>query len=307
MASQVGSPTRPLTAGRWRRHDPLVSLALAYLTLVSAVMIWRGIAISPDYLLLLLVPVAAASGRLLRFLGDWVPFVAILLGWEAMRGIAPRTGIAPHVFGLAGADRWLGGGELPTSLLQRAAAHLGVARAVDYSATVVYFCHFALPVAVGLTLWLLDRQLFLRFITALMGMAFAAFVVYLLAPTAPPWYAQDHGAACCFRHVIGTTLPSAVSPYYQALNPNPVAALPSLHAAFPLVGLLALRRLDRRTTWPALAWCLLMWAGVVYLGEHYVLDVAGGIACALVAWTVLDRVLVPRLPALQGGRVASGA
>ena len=85
-------------------------------------MIWRGISVSPDYLLLLLVPVAIASGRLGRFLGDWVPFVAIFLGWEAMRGIAPRTGIPPIVARAGDPDRWLGGGQLPTAVLQHAFA-----------------------------------------------------------------------------------------------------------------------------------------------------------------------------------------
>jgi membrane-associated phospholipid phosphatase len=298
-------PTRALRAARPRRPGALAAISLAYVVGMSTVMIWKGISVSPDYLLLVLVPVAVASGRLLRFLGDWVPFVAIFLGWEAMRGIAPRTGIAPHVTGLADADRWLGGGWLPTELLQRAATHLGVSGAVDEVATFVYFCHFVVPVAVGVALWLVDRRLFLRFVTALMALAFVAFVVYLLVPSAPPWYAQEHGEACCFRHVIGTTLPSAVSPYYQSLNPNPVAAFPSLHAAFPLLAALALRQLDRRLAWPALGWCVLVWISVVYLGEHYVVDVAAGIGSALMTWTVVNARVTPRITALRGSRAAA--
>jgi membrane-associated phospholipid phosphatase len=282
----------------------MAALAIGYVVAVSAVMIWRGISVSPDYLLVLLVPVAVASGRLGRFLGDWVPFVALFLGWEAMRGIAPRTGFPPIVGGLASADRWLGGGRLPTAELQSLLTP--VAGVVDNAATVVYFCHFVLPVAVGLLLWLLDRRLFLRFVTALLGLAFACFVVYLLLPTAPPWYAQDHGAACCFRHVIGTTLPSAVSPYYQSINPNPVAAFPSLHAAFPMLGLLALRALDRRLTWPALAWCLMVWFSIVYLGEHYLVDAAAGAAAAALAWTVVTRLVVPRVRSLRDVPASTG-
>jgi membrane-associated phospholipid phosphatase len=205
---------------------------------------------------------------------------------------------------LADADRWLGGGQLPTSLLQHAFLRFG--EVADDVATVVYFCHFVVPIAAGTVLWLVDRRLFLRFVTALMGLAFACFVLYLLAPTAPPWYAQDHGVACCFRHVIGTTLPSAVSPYYQSLNPNPVAALPSLHAAFPMLGLLALRTVDRRLTWPALAWCLMVWTSVVYLGEHYVVDVLAGVAAAVVAWEVVRRVVAPRVGALREARAGAG-
>ncbi len=298
MARQVTFSARALRPG------PLAALALLYLVLVSAVMIWRGISVSPDYLLLLLVPVAVVSGRLLRFAADWVPFVALLLGWEAMRGIAPRTGIPPLVAELAGADRWLGGGRLPTAILQHGLAPLG--EAVDDLATVVYFCHFLVPIGVGLVLWLVDRRIFLRFVTALMGLAFACFVVYLLVPTAPPWYAQDHGVACCFRRVIGTTLPSAVSPYYQSLNPNPVAAFPSLHAAFPMLALLALRAVDRRLMWPALGWCLMVWFSIVYLGEHYLVDALAGIGSAALAWGVMTGLVAPRVQALREARVAAG-
>jgi hypothetical protein len=71
--------------GYVRRPGPLVTVSLAYLLLVSGVMIWRGISVSPDYLLLILVPVALLSGRSLTFLRDWVPFIALFLGYEAVR------------------------------------------------------------------------------------------------------------------------------------------------------------------------------------------------------------------------------
>lgn len=299
--TEVAPPTRgavPLLA-RLRRPGPLVAIAVAYLGLVTGIMIWRGISVSPDYLLFLMVPVAVLSGRFLRFVGDWVPFVAIFLGWEAMRGVAAETGFSPHVGDLAGAERWLFDGRLPTAVLQSTITPSGAGRAVDYLATVVYFCHFAVPLATGLVLWLVDRTQYLRYVTALMGMAFAAFVVFLLLPTAPPWYALNEGVVSGFHKIIGTTLPSSVSPYYTSLNPNQVAAMPSLHAAFPLLGALALARVSRRAAWVAGAWSVLVWFCVVYLGEHYVVDVLAGILLAVLSWTVLMRLAVPRVGALR--------
>jgi hypothetical protein len=280
-------------------RPPLVMLSLLYLGAASGVMIWRGISVSPDYLLLMLVPVALASGRFVRFLGDWVPFIAIFLGYEAMRGIASRTGIPPQVDSIASLETHLFGGRLPTTVLQNLTADLHIGRGVDYAATVVYFAHFVVPVLIGVTLWLTDRRLFLRFTTALLGMSFAGFVIFLLIPTAPPWWAQDHGVLSGFHHVIGTTLPSAVSPYYTSLNPNPVAAFPSLHAAYPLLGFLALRRAYPRAAWLAFGWCLVVWFCVVYLGEHYVVDVLGGIALVAATELVMARLVVPRVPALR--------
>jgi membrane-associated phospholipid phosphatase len=254
--------------------------------------------VSPDYILLLCVPIALLSGHILRFLRDWVPFVAIFLGYEAMRGIAPKAGIPPHVSDLADVEQTLFGGHLPTAVLQ-AATPGTVGRVLAYGATVVYFCHFVFPFGVALVLWLANRTQFLRYTTVLMGMSFLAFILFLLLPTAPPWYAQSHGVVHGVTKLISSTLPSYVSPYYENLNPNPVAAFPSLHAAFPFVSFLALRAVYPRGAWIALGWCVLVWFSVVYLGEHYAVDVFGGVILAALCWVVFMRVVVPRVGVLQ--------
>ena len=287
---------------RVRRPGPLVGITLIYLLGVSGIMIWRGISVTPDYLLLLLVPVALVSGRFLGFLRDWVPFVVIFLGWEALRGIAAATDFTPHVGDLANIETTLFGGHVPTAVLQQTFDVGTGGRVLDYAATVVYFCHFVFPLLVGMILWLVDRVQFIRFTTALMAMALVAFLFFLLVPTAPPWYAEHHGVLSGFHKIIGTTLPSVVSPYYDSLNPDPVAAFPSLHAAFPFLGFLTLRRIYPRAAWVAFAWCVLVWFSVVYLGEHYVVDVVAGVLLAGATWWAMMHLAVPRLRLLQARR-----
>jgi membrane-associated phospholipid phosphatase len=282
-----------------RRPGPLVAISLAYLLAAAGIMIWRGISVSPDYLLFVLIPVALLSGRFLGFLRDWVPFIVIFLGWEAMRGVAPKTGFTPHVSDLAHIETALFFGHVPTAVLQQTLNVGTLGRVLAYAGTVVYFCHFVFPLAVGMVLWLVDRVQFVRFTTALMGMALVAFVIFLLVPTAPPWYAEQHGVISGFTKIIGTTLPSSVSPYYTSLNPNPVAAFPSLHAAFPFLGFLALLRVYPRAAWLAFAWCIAVWFSVVFLGEHYVVDVIGGVVLAALSWWLMMRVAAPRVGALQ--------
>lgn len=289
------------------RPGPLAAIALAYLAVVSGLMIWRGVSVSPDYLLLLMVPVAVASGRFLRFVGDWVPFIALFLAYEAMRGLASKTGIAPHVGDLASAERWLFGGRVPSAVLQSSLHTSPVGGALDYFATVVYFCHFAVPLTVGLVIWLVDRTQFLRYTTALLGMALFAFVIFLLVPTAPPWYANDHGAISGVHKILHDTLPSAVSPYYASLNPNPVAAMPSLHMAFPVLSLFALVGVWRRGGWVFAVWCVFVFFSVVYLGEHYAVDALAGMVLAGLTWLVMMRVVVPRVAALRRPLLRSAA
>jgi membrane-associated phospholipid phosphatase len=279
-----------------------VVIALLYLAAASGIMIWRDISISPDYILLLLVPVALLSGRLLPFLRDWVPFVAIFLGYEAMRGIAPKIGIAPHVGDNAGMESAVFGGHLPSAALQSAISG-PFADGLSDAATVVYFCHFAFPFAVGLALWLTNRTQFMRYTTALMGMSFLAFFIFLVLPTAPPWYAENQGVIRGVSKLLDGTLPSYISPYYHTLNPNPVAAFPSLHAAYPFLSFLALRSVYPRAAWLAFAWSLMVGFSVVYLGEHWAIDVFAGWIFAAGSWFAMMRFVVPRVHALQVRRL----
>jgi len=281
-----------------RRPGPLVTIAFAYLVIVTVIMIALGVSLSPDYILLVMVPIALLSGRFLSYLRDWVPFVALFLGWEAMRGIAAKDGIAPHVTDIVNIEKFISFGHIPTVDLQNWVGP-GAHMLVGYIATVVYFCHFIFPLALGMVMWLRDRVQFLRYTSALLGMALVAFVIYLLVPTAPPWYAQYQGVICCFDHILTHSLPSAVSPYYQGLNPNHFAALPSLHAAFPFLTFLALRRLYPRASWIALAWCFLVWFSVIYLGEHYLIDVITGILFSWAAWGVMMKLVAPRIHMFQ--------
>ncbi|MGP8161811.1 MAG: phosphatase PAP2 family protein [Candidatus Dormibacteria bacterium] len=296
----AGVSRRPAWA---RRSGPMVIVGLAYVVVVAGIMIWRGISVSPDYLLLIFIPVALLSGRFFRFIGDWVPFVAIFLGWEAMRGIVHNDGIAPQVASLANVEKWLFFGHDPSEVLQHAVSGTTL-HVLAVAATVVYFCHFAVPLLVGLVLWLKDRAQYLRFVTALLGMCMVGFIFFLLVPTAPPWYAAQQHLLSGVTDLISSqhTLPSAISPYYRLLNPNSTAAFPSLHAAFPTLGWLALRRVYPRGSWILFVWSLLVFVSVVFLGEHYVVDVIGGVILAAAAWWMMVRVVVPRVAILRTAR-----
>jgi membrane-associated phospholipid phosphatase len=172
---------------------------------------------------------------------------------------------------------------------------------VDYLTSVVYVLHFGVTLGIGMLLWTVSRRHFFRYSAVLLTLSMASFVIFLIVPTAPPWWASDHNFLKGMDHILLDTLPTSMSPYYQSLNPNPVAALPSLHSAFPMIGFLALRQVWPRLAFVALAWCALVWFSVVYLGEHYVVDVAVGVALGTACWFLVDRFGDRLLASLSAG------
>jgi len=276
------------TASRPRTF--MVPAVVVYLVAITAFSIWRGISVSPDYFVIALLLGAIALGKWKDFLVDWLPFVALFLGYEILRGLAGSSGIDVHYSGPITFDNFISLGHQPTIWLQELLYRQGSVSPLDVTATLFYFCHFAYPLTLGFVFWIKDRVLFRRFAAALLAMSFTAFVFFLLVPVAPPWLAAQQGYLPHVEKIISHTIPSSTSWFYQNLNPNPVAAVPSLHAAFPVLGLLYGVRLWGRRAWPLALWCVAVCFSIVYLGEHYLADALAGILFAWASYFVVESV-----------------
>lgn len=279
--------------GGTRRY--MVPAVVAYVVATTAFLVWRGISVSPDYFVFILLLGAIALGRWKAFLVDWMPFVLLFLGYEFLRGFAGRTGIPAHYGEVIVVDRVLGLGQLPTLFLQGHLYRGGGASALDIVCTLFYFMHFAYPLTLGYIFWIRDRDLFRRFAITLLAMSFGAFVFFLLVPVAPPWLASQDGYLPHVEKIISHTLPSATDVIYKSMTPNKVAAFPSLHAAFPLLGMLyGIRLFGRRAALPLGLWVLGVTFSIVYLGEHYLVDAVGGYALAGAVFLLVESVSARR-------------
>ena len=240
------------------------------------------LSVSPERLLILMLIAALVLGRAKLFLADWIPFLILFLSYEYLRGLGGQFGMPVH--DVTSLERWISFGQVPSLALQRAFYDAGQVSWYDIAATMFYFLHFAFPLGLGYLFWIVDRRTFLRFSRALIAMSFAAFVFYLALPVAPPWKAVagivkiiDHTLPS-FTDLPGVPVPATV---YHWLTPNQYAAMPSLHAAFPLLGSLFALRLWGRRAGPTLVYTAGVWLSIVYLGEHYVVDVIGGVIFAV--------------------------
>ncbi len=278
-----------------RRPGALLIGSLIYLSAIFGVMLWRGISIEPEEVVILLLVIAIAMGRTLTFIADWGPFLLLFFAYEAMRGFASKTGFAPH--DLSGLEQAVFAGTLPTLTLQHAFYHVESVSPQDVVAMGFYFMHFPLPILVGFVFWLRSREHFHHFIAALLLMAFLSFVTYLFWPSAPPWYQFQEGKVpdgMVVHKILNETVDKFwgknyfVSPLYTHLNPNQFAAFPSLHAAFPALAAVYAWNRYRALAIGLIVWTAAVLLSIVYLGEHYVVDALAGFVYVAVATVLVE-------------------
>jgi membrane-associated phospholipid phosphatase len=87
-----------------------------------------------------------------------------------------------------------------------------------------------------------------------------------------------------------------VSWAYQNMSGNPVAAFPSLHAAYPVLAAFFLGSRHPRMRWPLWIYVAAVWFTIMYTGHHYLVDVIGGFVFGRFAWVLAQRYARQRGP-----------
>lgn len=245
----------------------------------------------------LLLTCAHNPNPVARVVIDWIPVLVILAGYDFIRGFAsdliPRAVIEPQLR----FDEILFGGTAPTVLFQNWLNPGKKPHPWDYLVFLFYLSHFVVTPCFALYLYLRDRPRFRRFAMVILTVSLAAFATYFILPAVPPWYASRHGDLEPTVRVVqkvwaylGASGPAKVFNGNAELA-NPVAALPSLHAAWPCLMLLFVWRRAPRSRWLVLAYNLAMVFVLVYGAEHYVSDIMLGWLYAVVIFLVVNRVL----------------
>jgi membrane-associated phospholipid phosphatase len=183
-------------------------------------------------------------------------------------------------------DRVIGGGELPNVRLQRALAGLGRRNVIDRSLSWVHWSWFIEPHAALAWILVRDQEQFARSARQMSGVFDLGCLVYAAVPTAPPWWAsQQRYTDAKVRRIMeevgekewGRLWPTL----YDTLGGNPWAAMPSLHFATSLMAALLLAEtgpLEGAAGW---AYAGALGFALVYLGEHYVIDLLVATAIVL--------------------------
>ncbi|NBT26786.1 MAG: inositol phosphorylceramide synthase [Actinobacteria bacterium] len=216
-------------------------------------------------------------------LRDWSIFAGMLFAYEYSRGIADQLGRPVTFTLLRDIDRAIFFGVDPNVWMQQKLNISSTLAWYEYPLAVTYMTHFIFPPGVAVVLWWVSRTQWVRYVRRLTILFFLSVVTYVMLPAAPPWMAARDGYLEPVQRITARGWSKmglhTVSKIFDrgAATSNPVAALPSLHAACALLVVAFFWKQMPRILRPvslvlpaAMALCL------VYFGEHWVIDVVLG-------------------------------
>jgi membrane-associated phospholipid phosphatase len=215
-------------------------------------------------------PAGAARSQLGLFLGAYLLYTAGR--WVTVADLGPAT---EHAEWIMSTEQRLGVG-IERSVQQ--ALHGGP---VMWLLSNLYLCA-QFVVVPGALLWLYRRapEIYRRLRDTVLATWMLAVPIYALFPVAPPRLA-DAGMVDTVSVQAPVQLTGRSTMFY-----NELAAVPSLHCGFAVAVGIALAAAARRrsTKLLALLWGPTVCLAVVATGNHYVFDIAAGLAVSVVGY-----------------------
>ena len=249
----------------------------------------------------------------LRALYDWLPLLVILAVYDVVRSHATSLIERAHLEPMIWFDELIGFGTAWTVRLQDALFDAQHPHWYDYLLLIVYSSHFVTAITVGAVVYFVARARFTRYVLTFLVCSLAGFATYVIFPAIPPWMASEQGALphtyravdVIWSHIGLDFLANVFSgdPKYS----NPVGALPSLHAAYPLILVLLFWSIaGPKVRVLLVAYTVAMAFALTYFAEHYIFDIVIGYVYAVAAVWIVGRILDRRTRApeieVAGGR-----
>jgi len=282
------------------RHRKIIGWSV-FAVAAAAYLIVFGIPYSADVILLwitaaLFVTTLGESGRGRKVIKDWLPLYLVLILYALLRGYASDTLWGPFVRPQVWFDTHVFGGVDPTVQLQRWLFNPHDVSVLDYGVWATYMTHFFTSFVVAAVLWKVDYPSFRRFVALFVSLTLLGYVTYVLFPAMPPWLASQTGHLPATTRIVpfmwshlGVHEAAALFTGGNRFDNN-IAAMPSLHAAYPmLICLFFWGRANRWFRALLVAYVLAMAFTLVYTGEHFVIDEFVGWTYAIVVFVVGSR------------------
>ncbi len=271
--------------------------------LLYAVVMYAVEDLRPEHVIIPLIAGALAytSEKTKRFFLDAVPYLAVAFGYDLVRYARVAVLTPERVWGCGLRDFELalfpaGPG---VTFQDYFAIHNTPALDVLFSVPYAIFAYVA--IAYAGYLFFVDRKRMRHYLWAFMLANFMSFAMWLIVPAAPPWYLREAGCT-----IDMAAQPSAAAllrvdalfgmDYFQRFYSRAASvygAMPSMHCAYPLLGLLtAWKAAGWRTRPIHIAYTILMFSAAVYLDHHWIVDAIAGWIVAVIAVIAARRILV---------------
>ena len=243
-----------------------------------------GMAASAPLCLRVLAPPSRARDAGVVILQMWAYLAAYEMPNDDPAALERRVRVAYPVR----MDRLLGFGTTPTVRLQRRFGRPGRLSRIEKGLVWSHWLWFAFPHGTALYILLRDRDSFAHAAGLIYGTFDVGVLGYWALPTAPPWYAAQRGlfdddGPPPRRMMVeyGERFwRSRWERMYGSLAGNPLAAMPSLHFATSVSAAHALSGQGPVPATIGWAYAATLGTALVYLGEHYVVDLLAGLALA---------------------------
>jgi hypothetical protein len=285
------APLNPQT-----RNWPAAAAVAVYIVLM---LIWKGLGWQHLGLALLFWACLTTAPGPRRFVRDWWPMILFWLGYDVMRVFAAslfsRVAVEDPLRWEAALFRGPEGTIWPF-YFARWLARSGDAfwpRLLGRFCSVIYLSHVFLVPLVFLIVWMRRAErLFQRLLWSYAALHVVTFAAWFSYPAAAPWWIYENGF---IQPTLAHSMPMSVSAgstlfaLFQ-FNANRFAAIPSLHAAYPMLLTLVLAMDGARSRWIVMAgiYTAGMWFSCVFLNQHYIIDLLIGAAtipiALLIAW-----------------------
>jgi membrane-associated phospholipid phosphatase len=275
----------------------VIGAPVVYLIALATVIITWGLPVARDQLFFWLgLGMAAFSVAAWRSWGsmllEWLPFYGLLVAYDFLRGAVAVPVDQAHVTPQLDLDKFIGGGQVPTVWLQQHLWHLGHPHFYDYGIWAVYMTHFFVVWVVAAVIWRVARPRFRRYAVLTVAVTLGAFLTYWLYPAQPPWMTAQYGQIPPVERIVPEVwgqlgVGTVQSVYENGSLVNTVAAMPSLHAAYPVMLLLFFWSAGWYVRLGLGLYALAMGFALVYGGEHYVTDILAGWVMAVALYWLL--------------------
>jgi len=264
-------------------------LGVIFLALIGKIGFLSKTGIFPIMLL-----VAISSRRFKSFYSDWVVFLALVILFDSLRGyiyyLIQVLELDVYMQYVINIERTLLGDTLLINTLQHAWFDVNQISFFDKFMVMIHSSHFLLFLLIGCVIWIWNRKMFVYFKYGMLLIMYLGLAGYFLIPTVPPWMAAAQYKMFPEIHRICTIVYNFTMPrMLEMFDTNPIAAMPSLHTAFPVFLSFLSVKIYR---WKGIFVCLytvLVLFSIVYTGEHYIADILAGILLAAAVYLLIFR------------------